>query len=240
VEENMDLNNFVIQEARPLPVFLLIDTSGSMNGSKIDTVNVALKEMLQVLSNIEGTKGQIKLSVITFGQTVDVIQPLENVELVNIGPFTGSGKTPMGGSIRKVIELIEDKVVVPSRSYIPTIVLISDGLPTDCPRDIFTNQVSRTDGYLSWEPISILHSSERTKKCSKLALGIGPDADFEMLKAFINNGDIPVINAKDSTSIAKFFKWITMTVSRRSVSVNPNSFDDVPFDDIFGSDELVY
>lgn len=237
----MNLNNFVVQEARPLPVFLLVDTSGSMSfDSKMDTVNVALKEMLQVLSNLEGTKGQIKLSIITFGGKVEVIQPLENVEAITLHPLVASGQTPMGGAIEKVMEMIEDRTIVPSRAYTPTVVLISDGQPTDFPKNMQSNTTSKKEDYLDWEPIHKFQHSERTKKSSNLALGVGKDADFEMLKAFINKENVPVIKAKDAATIAKFFKWVTMSVSMRSVSVNPNDFDDIPFDDVFGSDELVF
>lgn len=236
----MGLNDFVIQEARPLPVFLLVDTSGSMNGSKIDTVNVALKEMLQVLSNLEGTKGQIKLSIITFGQTVQIIQPLENVELVNLNLLEAKGNTPMGEAIKTVVEMVESKEVVSSRAYTPTIVLISDGIPTDCPKNILTNNEAHKYNYNEWEPIKMLHNSPRTEKCPKLALGIGNDSDFSMLKSFINNKDIPVIKANDAITISKFFKWVTMSVSRRSKSTNPDGVEEVPFEEVFGDLELVF
>lgn len=236
----MNLNDFVIQEARPLPVFLLVDSSGSMHGSKIDTVNVALKEMLQVLSNLEGTKGQIKLSVITFGQTVKVVQPLENVELINLDLLKANGNTPMGEAIKTVVEMIENKEAVSSRSYTPTIVLISDGIPTDCPRTTLLSCENGNYNYDEWEPIKMLHSSPRTEKCPKLALGIGDDSDFIMLKSFINNKEIPVIRANEAATISKFFKWVTMSVSRRSVSTNPNTCEEVPFQDVFGDFELVF
>jgi uncharacterized protein YegL len=53
-------------------------------------------------------------------------------------------------------------------------------------------------------------------------MGIGGDVDMNILKAFINNDEIPVIFAKDNNTIFKFFKWVTMSVSVRSVSANPN------------------
>ena len=42
----MLINNFIKKEGRALPVFILLDVSGSMKGEKIETVNVALKEMI--------------------------------------------------------------------------------------------------------------------------------------------------------------------------------------------------
>lgn len=236
----MNLNNFVIQEARPLPVFLLVDTSGSMDGAKIDTVNAALREMLQTLSEVEGAKGQIKISVITFGQNVVVLQPLANVEAIFLQPLSANGNTPMGAAIEQVITLIENRSLVPPRSYTPTIVLISDGIPTDCPQSLYAYENATKDDFLDWDPIRNLHQAERTKKASRLAMGIGQDANYEMLKAFVNKDGVPVIKANDAAAIAKFFKWVTLSVSLRSVSVNPNTFDDVPFDDVFGRDELVY
>ena len=42
----MLINNYIKKEGRALPVFILLDVSGSMSGEKIETVNVALKEMI--------------------------------------------------------------------------------------------------------------------------------------------------------------------------------------------------
>ena len=53
-------------------------------------------------------------------------------------------------------------------------------------------------------------------------MGIGGDVDINILRAFINNNEIPVISAKDNNTISKFFEWVTMSVSVRSVSSNPN------------------
>ena len=57
----MLINNFIKKEGRALPVFILLDVSGSMRGEKIETVNVALKEMLNSFKKIENPKGVIGL-----------------------------------------------------------------------------------------------------------------------------------------------------------------------------------
>ena len=53
----MLINNFIKKEGRALPVFILLDVSGSMKGEKIETVNVALKEMINSFKKIENPKG---------------------------------------------------------------------------------------------------------------------------------------------------------------------------------------
>jgi uncharacterized protein YegL len=235
----MGLNNFVISSARPLPVFILVDASGSMEGPNIDMVNNSLKEMVAALSNIEGAKGQIEISLIKISEGVEVIQPLEKVENIILPELVADGRTPIGESVMKVVEMIEDKNIVPDRAYTPVIILISDGIPTDITWEMYENRPLPKQAYLEWEPLKHLHTASKSKNCMRLALGIGKKADFELLKAFINRENVPVIKAIEVTTIGKFFEWVTRTVSQRSVSTNPNQFDDIPFEDLFPDDELV-
>jgi len=213
----MGLNSYVAREPRALPVFVLADTSGSMRGEKINELNLALREMLRALNNVDDIRGKFQLCVISFGGEVKVEQPLEDIDKISLSELSASGNTPMGTAFDIVRNMIEDRSVVSSRSYAPTIVLISDGIPTDCSESIFTNKK-----YADWEPLNELHKGERSSKSQRLALGIGSDADFEMLKAFIHADGIPVIKAGDATGIAKFFRWVTMSTVARMNSVNPN------------------
>ena len=49
----MLISNFIKKEGRALPVFILLDVSGSMSGQKIETVNVALKEMINSFKKLK-------------------------------------------------------------------------------------------------------------------------------------------------------------------------------------------
>lgn len=214
----MLINNYIKKEGRALPVFILLDVSGSMSGEKIETVNVALKEMINSFKKIENPRGIIELCLLTFGgNQVNVIKPLSKINDNDVYTLTASGNTPMGMAFEKVAEMIEDKKVVSSRAYTPTIVLISDGNPTDY------NAAGKTvDEIMNWDSLVKVHSGARFSKATKLAMGIGHDVDINILKAFINNDEVPVISAKDNNTITKFFEWVTMSVSVRSVSSNPN------------------
>lgn len=213
----MGLNNFVAREPRALPIFVLADASGSMEGEKINELNLALREMLNALNTVDDIRGKFLVSVIAFGGDVKVMQPLADIEGLALSELTASGNTPMGEAFNVVKNMIEDRNIVSSRSYAPTIVLISDGIPTDCPESIY-----KSKNLTSWGPLVELHSAERSSKSQRLALGIGTDADYGMLKAFINNPAIPVIKANDATGITKFFRWVTMSTIARMNSVNPN------------------
>ena len=119
--------------ARPLPVIILADISGSMAADhKIDVLNSAIAEMLSQLSGESTRQVVIQVSIITFGGSEATIhQPLEAVGSVQWHNMTASGKTPMGAAFDLARTLIEDRDQIPSRSYTPTLVLVSDGIPTD-------------------------------------------------------------------------------------------------------------
>ncbi len=232
----MGLKDVVIKEARPLPVLLLVDNSGSMANEKINTVNAAIREMMAEFSNIKNAKGKISIGVITFGNDVAVVQTMDKIENVQIPTFTAAGKTWMGKAIDMAIDMLEDRNQVPERAYTPTIILLSDGLPTDCPE----RAKNPNYDFNEWEPLKRLHSSERLKNCPKLALGIGEGSNYEMLHAFINNNNIPIIKAADTATITKFFKWVTFSISKRSVSSNPNEAEIGNPADMFGEEEMDY
>lgn len=223
----MGLNDFVLKAPRTLPIFILADISGSMIGEKINELNLALREMVLSLRNIDDIRGSFQISVIAFGTDVKVVQPLEQLEKVNIPELSAGGRTSMGGAFEMVKEIIEDKDIVPSTSYAPTIVLISDGLPTDCPEEIYENR-----NFHDWDVLKELQEKERTAKSQRMALGIGDDVDEDMLRAFINDPDVPVIKTRDASGIAGFFKWVTMSTVARMNSINPNATSTIapPFD----------
>ena len=213
----MKLSNFVSKEPRALPVFILADTSGSMMGAKINELNLALRHMISEFQNVDEIRGKFQLSIITFGPDVQVSQPLADVEDVQLTELSAGGRTPMGAAFETVSAMIEDKSVVSSRSYTPTIVLVSDGVPTDCPEKYHS-----IGDYSKWAALNKLKNGERSRKCQCLALAIGNDADVNMLREFIGNADTPLIKAHNVQGISKFFKWVTMSTIARMSSVNPD------------------
>lgn len=232
------ITNYIKKEDRALPVFILVDVSGSMQGQKIGAVNVALKEMINSFKKIENPKGVIELSVITFGdEQVNVIKPLSRITEDDSFELDANGSTPMGKCFETVADLIEDYGVVSSRSFTPTIVLISDGNPTD-----FLNYHTgmSIEEIMNWPSLVKLNSGTRSSKATRLAMGIGGDQDYNILKSFINNESIPVIKATDTQTISRFFDWVTMSISVRSVSSNPNKASILDADDYFDKEDIEF
>ena len=72
-----ELKEFVYQNARTLPVVLLLDTSGSMyENGKIATMNSAVNEMIEGFKSLDSTNAQISVSIVTFGGTAQKFQEL--------------------------------------------------------------------------------------------------------------------------------------------------------------------
>ena len=206
------LKEFTVSSARPLPVILLADVSGSMAADgKIDALNGAVAEMQAAFAEEEDGRAEIHLAVVTFGGTAALHVPLSSANDVRWSPMQADGRTPLGAALHIATDLIEDRDRVPSRAYRPTIVLVSDGLPND-----------------EWAgPLQRLLTSERAAKAERFALGIGADADRDMLRRFLDDPEGRVFEAHEGREIRKFFRWVTMSVTSRSRSTAPNRTADV-------------
>jgi uncharacterized protein YegL len=208
-------SEFTASKAKPLPVILLLDTSGSMYGDKISSLNDAVRKMLGTFMKEESQASQFLVSIITFGGTASLAYsptPASELAYADLG---ADGGTPLGAAIDVAKSLIEDRERTPSRAYRPLVVLVSDGIPTD-----------------SWESeLDYLIQDGRSAKCDRMALGIGPEAyggpGRATLERFIAGTGHQVFEANDAGEIHNFFKVVTMSVVSRSLSQNPN---DVPKD----------
>ena len=151
------------------------------------------------------------MAVVTFGGSASLHLPLTPASEVRWTPMQANGMTPMGAALDIVTDLIEDRERVPSRAYRPTVVLVSDGLPND-----------------EWRgPLERFHQSERAAKAQRFALGIGADADHDVLRTFLGDPEGRVFEAHEAREVRKFFRWVTMSVTARSRSGQPNSAVDV-------------
>ena len=116
------------------------------------------------------------------------------------------GDTPMGAAMELAAALLEDEKQVPRAAFRPTVVLVSDGQPTD-----------------AWEAgLDRLTRQGRAQKADRMALAIGADASEAMLARFIGNSEKPVFKAEDARMIRSFFRFLSQTQTARSRHTNPN------------------
>jgi len=202
------LKQFQSQAARPLPVIVLADTSGSMSvDGKIEALNKALKDMVSTFASESRLRAELQVAVITFGGSADIHLPLTAAHKIEqIEDLPATGDTPMGAAFALAAKMIEDKEQIPSRAYKPVVILVSDGQPTD-------NFASGLEQ---------LMNGERSAKATRYAMGIGSDADLALLGDFANDIEAPVFKAENARDSHRFFKAVTMSITARSQSTTPN------------------
>lgn len=201
-----DPAKFTVSTAKPLPVILLLDTSGSMSGEKIATLNQALREMLATFGKEGSQDLSIFVAVVTFGGVAALHMTPIPAAQVQWRDFGAAGGTPMGEAFGIAKGLIENKEKIPSRAYRPAVVLVSDGQPTD-----------------AWQkPLQSFINEGRSSKCDRMAMAIGSDADESVLSTFIQGTPHPLYRAANAAQIHEFFRRVTMSVTQRAASKTPN------------------
>lgn len=219
----MALKEFAVKSARPLPVVILADTSGSMGVlGKIEALNQSIRDMVKSFAAESRLRAEIQLGVVTFGGVAKAHLPLTPAhQIQGIQEFVADGMTPLGEALTIARELIEDHELIPSRAYRPILVLLSDGYPND-----------------DWEePFQALLASERAQKATRIALAIGTDADEAMLEQFGNDPEAPLFHADNAAEIVRFFRAVTMSVVSHSRSTDPSRSLKLDFNKIGGEDD---
>lgn len=200
------LGQVTVPAPRPLPVLLLVDVSGSMaEDGKLAALNTALRDMVQAFSEERSGGAEIQLAVLAFGgREARVHLPLQPARDVRYEVMEAAGHTPLGSALALATRILEDRALIPGRAYRPTVVLVSDGVPTD-----------------DWEaPLEALLAAPRASRALRLALAVGEDADLEVLTRFA--GDSQVRQAHEARQLRRFFRFVTMSVTARSRSATPD------------------
>ena len=121
--------------SRRLPVYLLLDCSGSMMGEPIEAVRQGIKALLSELRGDPQALETAYLSVITFDSQARQIIPLTELMQFQEPELHAGGATALGGAIEVLMECINTEVRKSTETqkgdWRPLVFILTDGSPTD-------------------------------------------------------------------------------------------------------------
>ena len=117
------------------PCVLLVDTSGSMQGTPINSLNQGLAVFAAELMQDRLAQKRVEVAVVTFGDKVSLVQDFCAPAAFIPPTLQASGSTPMGEAVVRGMQIIEDRKALYRQAGVtyfrPWIFLITDGAPTD-------------------------------------------------------------------------------------------------------------
>lgn len=200
---------------RRLPVYLLLDCSGSMSGEPIEAVRQGIATLLSDLKGDPQALETAYLSVITFDSSAQQVVPLTELMAFNPPELQAGGMTSLGGALRILKDCIKHELLPNTEEHKgdwkPLVFLLTDGNPTDL--EVLNKEL---------QDLSSLHAA------NVVACAAGPYADTSILKQITNN--VLMMNSTSAGDMAAFFAWVTSSIgfSSKSVSEKPGEAFTLP------------
>jgi len=144
---DLDMVEFADNPEPRCPCILLLDTSGSMQGEKIDALNAGLRTLKEYLMDDPLAVKRVEVAVITFDSSVKVVHDFVTADNFDPPTLTATGMTHMASGIHKALDMLrERKAVYKSNGvayYRPWVMLITDGEPQGESDEIVQRAIQR-------------------------------------------------------------------------------------------------
>lgn len=187
---------------RRLPVYLLLDTSGSMYGEPIEAVKNGVQVLLSNLRQDPYALETAYLSIITFDSKAKQVTPLTELSAFQQPDLKASGATALGEALSLLTQCAEQEVTKTTMEkkgdWKPLVFIMTDGAPTD---DLNKGLADFKKG--KWGVV--------------VACAAGPSVNTDTLKLITNN--VVKLDTASSEQIKEFFKWVSASVSAGSMKV---------------------
>lgn len=188
---------------RRLPVYLLLDVSGSMSGEPIEAVKSGVQTLVSTLRQDPYALETAYLSVITFDDNARQLMPLTELSAFQTPSISSSGTTSLGQALSVLSDCIESEVAKTTPEvkgdWKPLIFIMTDGVPTD-----------------DWH--RGLDKLRKVRTGVIVACAAGHAADTSVLKQITEI--VVQLDTADASTIKAFFKWVSASVATGSQKVD--------------------
>lgn len=201
---------------RRLPVYLLLDCSGSMFGEPIEAVKNGVQVLVSTLRQDPYALETAYLSIITFDSNARQVTPLTELSAFQQPSIQANGCTALGEALALLAQKADLEVTktTPEKKgdWKPLVFIMTDGEPTD---DLNKG----------------LAEFRKRKWGMVVACAAGAGANTDTLKKITEC--VVSLDTADSATIKAFFKWVSASVSSGSMKVEEtgteaNSLSELP------------
>jgi len=207
------MSDAAIPVMRRLPVYLLLDCSGSMVGEPIEAMRSGLQAFASSLNNDPQAIETVWVSVISFSSVAEQRVPLTDVTQFETPELEPHGATALGDALDLLLQCIEAEVRKTSHEqkgdWRPMAFVFTDGEPTD-----------------AWQgPARQLRDADVV---TLIVCGAGPEVKDETLKQLSDH----VVHLRDTHpgTLISFMQWVTLAVTNtsRSLGARPQAEECLP------------
>lgn len=190
---------------RRLPVYLLLDCSGSMMGERIEAVKQGIRSLITELKGDPQALETAYISVITFSSMAKQEAGLTELMLFKEPELKASGATMFGRALDVLMDCINTEVRKSTETqkgdWRPLVFVLTDGAPSD------VNDFKRAAEQLKTMKIANI-----------IACAAGADADTTYLKMMTEN--VLMMNSLSAGDLAQFFAWVSGSIKMTSKSLD--------------------
>ncbi len=187
------------------PCVLLLDTSGSMQGMPIDSLNQGLQSFKEELIQNSLAARRVEVAIVTFDSNVNVVQDFVTADQFSPPILAAQGLTTMGAGIHKALDLIQDRKAQYRANgvayYRPWVFMITDGEPQGEFEDVIEQAARR------------LQADEASKRVAFFTVGV-ENANMTRLSQIAVRTPLKL----QGLNFVEMFVWLSASMSAVSHS----------------------